>query len=171
MKKLLTAMQEPNIKFIISERSILTDKNVFAKMLYDSKYISKMDYDIYKVFYETHSSFINNIILVYIQTDPVICQDRIKKRNRKGEDSIPLEYLQMCHDYHEKWIMNDNIKHKMIINGNKNHEENKNQLNKWISKFETFLSFYDEYFLTSNTNYFMNLKNTTSKKKTNIVKI
>ena len=163
--------QDDNVKFIISERSILTDKNVFAKMLYDSDIISKMDYDIYQVFYDTHSNFMKNIVMVYIRTDPIICQKRIQKRNRKGEELIPLEYLQMCHNYHESWIMNDTIKHKMVINGNNSHDNNKNQLKSWINEFETFISFYNEHFIKEKFNFLMNSSETIQRKRKNIIMI
>ena len=100
-----------------------------------------------------------------------VCFERIKKRNRKGEDLIPLEYLEMCHSYHEKWIMNNQIKHKMIINGNENHNENKNQLNTWVKEFEAFLLFYNDYFIKPTSNYFFNSKSISSKNQSNIVKI
>ena len=35
------------------------------------------------------------------------------KRNRKGE-TIPLEYLKMCHKYHDTWLMGNSG----IIDGN-----------------------------------------------------
>ena len=116
MKKLLDALQEPNVKFIISERSILTDKNVFAKMLFDSGNISKMDYDIYKIL--THIAISFTTSLWFISELNLKSVKNVVKRNRKGEDMIPLEYLQMCHDYHESWIMDSSINHKMIIDGN-----------------------------------------------------
>ena len=135
MKILMKALNNPKIKFIISERSLVTDKNVFAKMLYDSGNISKIDYDIYKVFYYTHAELIKNIVLVYIRTDPNICMERIARRNRKGEDAISLGYLEMCNNYHEKWILNKNVNHKMIIDGNKDHRNNPEQIDKWIDSW------------------------------------
>ena len=42
--------------------------------------------------------------IVYIKSDPTICIDRIKKRCRNGEDSISLDYISKCHEYHEFYI-------------------------------------------------------------------
>ncbi len=159
MKILMKALNDPKIKFIISERSLVTDKNVFAKMLYDSGNISKIDYDIYKVFYYTHVELIKNIILVYIRTNPNVCIERIAKRNRKGEDAITLSYLEMCNNYHEKWILNKDLNHKMVIDGNKDHNNNPEQIDKWIDSFNNFMNFYQDNFMNRTKDYLLNKKN------------
>jgi deoxyadenosine/deoxycytidine kinase len=39
---------------------------------------------------------------------------RITKRGREGE-SIPLHYIQKCHDYHEAWINADTTACKKLV--------------------------------------------------------
>jgi len=101
---------------IICERSVFTDKEIFAKMLYDDKKIDDIEYKIYcKWFYE----FVKDIPvagLIYVKTDPEICHNRVVKRKRKGE-IIPLSYLQNCHKYHEDWLNNENLP-ILSLNGN-----------------------------------------------------
>ena len=41
---------------------------------------------------------------VYLKTSPEICEDRIKKRDRSGESSIPLEYLTKLDHLHTEWL-------------------------------------------------------------------
>lgn len=43
------AVKNPKIKLIITERSVETDRNVFAKMLYDTGDISHDEYQIYTI--------------------------------------------------------------------------------------------------------------------------
>ena len=45
---------------------------------------------------------------------PEICDARVKKRNRSGEN-IPLDYLIDCHKYHESWLQDKKI---LVIDGN-----------------------------------------------------
>jgi deoxyadenosine/deoxycytidine kinase len=72
-------------------------------MLYDCGKIEPICYSIYlRWFDEFSESKLDGII--YVQTTPEICLSRIEKRSRKGEESIPLEYLEECHRYHEEWI-------------------------------------------------------------------
>ena len=42
--------------------------------------------------------------IIYLRCAPEMCLNRIKKRNREGEESIPLEYLQKVHKRHEEWL-------------------------------------------------------------------
>ena len=35
---------------------------------------------------------------IYLKCDPKTCHERIKKRNRKGEEGIPLSYLEKVHE-------------------------------------------------------------------------
>jgi hypothetical protein len=44
-----------------------------------------------------------------MNTEPEVCYERVIKRGRKGE-TIPLEYLQDCHKYHEEWLQRETNK-------------------------------------------------------------
>jgi len=105
---------------IITERSIYTDKNVFAKSLYDAKKLSHIEYQIYSKWFDEFSDILNKIKYVYIRTCPEICDLRVKRREREGE-TIPLEYLRDCHHYHDVWLNNPTAIEQgkiLVINGN-----------------------------------------------------
>ena len=110
-----------NYHIIFTERSILTDKNVFAKMLYDKKNMEPIEYQIYNKWFNEFSINLTNMKIIYIKTSPEICDMRVKKRSRDGE-IIPLSYLKDCHYYHETWLNNIDKLSKSIelltINGN-----------------------------------------------------
>jgi deoxyadenosine/deoxycytidine kinase len=94
---------------IITERSVLTDKHVFAEMLRDAGDIDPLEWDLYdswfNVFGKRHP--VNGII--YISTSSNTSKDRIKIRNRQGEENIGLDYLDALDIQHKKWIENTNI--------------------------------------------------------------
>ena len=92
---------------LISERSTFTDYNVFAKMLYDSKKITEIEYTIYCKWFDEFMKEIPIKGYIYLKTSPEICLQRIKKRGRGGENNITLEYLKSCHEYHEQWLKNE----------------------------------------------------------------
>ena len=69
---------------IITERSLYTDKMVFAKMLYDSKKIEHVNYQIYLNWFDTFSDEFPVNKVVYVKTSPDKCYQRIVKRSRTG---------------------------------------------------------------------------------------
>ena len=126
---------------IITERSLYTDKHVFAKMLYDQGKIEDVCYQIYlNLFEEFVNDFpISNI--VYVNTNPEKCYERIHKRARDGEEVIPLAYLTDCHNYHEEFLdKTTGIQSiKLILNGNVDIYENNNIVQKWLTQIHTFI--------------------------------
>lgn len=106
---------------IICERCYITDKELFAKMLYDDGYINELEYKVYLKWFD----FVYNTLkmdikgIVYLQVEPAVCAARIMKRNRVGEQAIALDYLQKLHDHHERWILSIEKKETvLVVNGN-----------------------------------------------------
>jgi deoxyadenosine/deoxycytidine kinase len=97
------AVKNPKIKLIITERSVETDRNVFAKMLYDVGDISHDEFQIYTLWFEEFLTDVPLSGIVYIRASPEVCMERIGKRARSGE-TIQPDYIQRCHQYHEDWI-------------------------------------------------------------------
>ena len=104
-------------KYIFTERCIYTDKNVFLKMLFESNKLEKMNNDIYNMLFETFTQEYN-IYHIYIETTPEVALKRVIKRDRAGETNISLEYLTMCNNYHNNWLVN-NKKNIITFDGNK----------------------------------------------------
>jgi len=129
------AIRENPNAVIISERCLLTDKHVFAKMLYDDGKISEIDYTIYNQWFNEfiHDLPVTNVI--YIKTQPTICHDRVNKRSRNGESNIAIEYLTRCHEYHETMIesIRVNCKKCIILDGDNDIYENSSIINKWTA--------------------------------------
>tara|TARA_B100000902_G_scaffold398097_1_gene463776 strand:+ start:2855 stop:3541 length:687 start_codon:yes stop_codon:yes gene_type:complete len=127
------------VDVVISERSLETDRQIFAKMLYDDGKIEDVNYQIYlKWFEEFQCDFpVENV--VYVKTDPEVSAARVKKRAREGE-VIPIEYLKRCNDYHNKWIETVDDSNLCIINGNIDIDENKNIITTWKQQIDNFIA-------------------------------
>lgn len=127
---------------IICERSLYTDKYVFAKMLYDDGKIEMVNFKIYMKWFEDFIEDIPYSGIIYVKTDPNVSCQRVVKRSRPGE-IIPLSYLENCHSYHEKWM--DSI----TSTGNLNilylpGDENKTcdaDYDSWIQKIMGFMKY------------------------------
>ena len=124
LRKLLSALEEGDDKIIICERSIYTDKYVFAKMLHQQNYINEIEWQTYNYWFDTFKDKTKLDTIIYVDTLPDICYDRIKKRNRTGESNIPIDYLQHCHLLHTEWLINSNDgqSNLIVFNGNVNLE-------------------------------------------------
>ena len=131
------ALKNKKIKYIITERSIYTDANVFAKMLYDDKKISLIEYTIYKKWFDEFVSEVPVTKVIYVKTEPEIAHERVIIRNRTGEH-IPIEYLKQCHKYHEDWLTTENYD-QLTLDGNVNIYENPNVVSDWLSKIRNFI--------------------------------
>ena len=46
------------------ERSMFTDRNIFAKMLYDSKNMNELEYQIYNKWFDEFAECLNNVIVL-----------------------------------------------------------------------------------------------------------
>jgi deoxyguanosine kinase len=113
-RKLREAVENNPGKVIITERSVFTDKHIFAMMLHDSGMISVAEYSIYLQWFDELTRGITIDKIVYVRTEPDECDWRIKCRNRTGE-TIPLDYLKSCHQYHENWLRSE--ENKLTLNG------------------------------------------------------
>lgn len=114
--------ENPNAT-IITERSLNTDKYVFAQMLYDDNKIEEVCMQIYTLWFEQFVDDLKIASTIYVKTDPNICLQRINIRHRDGEESIPLTYLESCDKYHETMLYHLKKETILHINGNIEYDD------------------------------------------------
>ena len=126
---------------IITERSLYTDKFVFAKMLYDQGKIEDVMYQIYLNWFDEFAKDFPVNDVIYVNTDPTKCYERIHKRARVGEEVIPLAYLTACHNYHNAFLdESTGIKAtQLVLNGNLDIFQNSQIVDDWIASIKNFL--------------------------------
>lgn len=127
---------------IITERSLYTDKYVFAKMLYDSNKIEEIEYNIYNKWFSSMVDLAPLDKVIYMKTSADTSFNRILKRSRDGENNIEKDYIEKCNDYHNEMYKklndSDNIK-KIIIDCTNNIEEENNLLDVWSNEIMDFI--------------------------------
>ncbi|KAI2662483.1 Thymidine kinase 2, mitochondrial [Labeo rohita] len=89
------------------ERSIYSAKYIFVENLYRSGKMPEVDFAVLSEWFEW---IIKNIaipvdLIVYLQTSPQTCYERLKQRCREEEKVIPLEYLESIHNLYEDWLI------------------------------------------------------------------
>lgn len=88
---------------IITERTINSDRHIFAKMLHESGDINDSGILAYNLWNDTFMSQYQLDKSIYINVSPETCHERISKRAREGEDVIPIEYLRTCQAAHDNF--------------------------------------------------------------------
>ncbi len=92
---------------VILERSIHTDRNVFAKNLYLVGAMNDSEWQLYQHLWDflalNYTEEPDKII--YLRTPAEVCMERIKMRGRNEEQQIPLDYLKRLEDLHDEWLM------------------------------------------------------------------
>ena len=116
LRILYDAVYNSGASVIVTERSVESDRYLFAKMLYESELMNDLEWQVYLSWYGFLNINVDKII--YIKTDVDNCVDRIKKRARDGEDKISKEYLTQLDGKHEEWL--SDRKNVVILDGNKN---------------------------------------------------
>lgn len=133
-----------NNYIIITERSLYTDKMVFAKMLYDTKKIEHVNYQIYLNWFDTFAKEFPIDKIIYVKADPNICHQRIGKRHRDGESNIPVVYLSDCDEYHNAMLDKSSsdcvCKTQLVLDGNNDIYANTGILNDWLESIKMFIS-------------------------------
>lgn len=99
----------PSEKVFITERSILTDKYVFAEMLHNSGDINSLEWELYESWFQIFSKKYPVNGIIYISTSSVTSKERIQIRNRGGEENINMEYLEALDTQHKNWISTTDI--------------------------------------------------------------
>jgi deoxyadenosine/deoxycytidine kinase len=96
--------QEKSIRF--SERSIWTDKFIFAKNCYEMGAINTIEKRTYDNWFDwlEHKMHSKPDGIIYLKALPEICEARMKKRDRAEESSVSLDYLTKIHEKHEQWL-------------------------------------------------------------------
>jgi deoxyadenosine/deoxycytidine kinase len=99
-----------NIVFI--ERSLLTDRHIFALNLYHEGVFDALEWKIYCDWHDLFMEMVRQLTsgssvkteYIYIQTPPEECFARKVGRARVEENNIVPKYFQELHDKHEEWL-------------------------------------------------------------------
>jgi deoxyguanosine kinase len=137
LKMLMDAHKNNDMNtIIVMDRSLDTDKNIFARMMYDDGLFSSMQWASYNYIFDKFSTDVPMVeTILYINTSPAECFERIHKRNRVAEQGITLDYLQKCDKYHEDWLGSSHLNIE-CINGHDCVETIQNDVQNILNKIK-----------------------------------
>lgn len=100
-------LKEAKTNVQVLERSVFCDRYCFAKNCYEMGVMLPLEWQLYCDWF---GWLVDNYTtkptgFIYLQTDPTVCYERLRMRNRKEESAVPLDYLKRLHDKHEEWLV------------------------------------------------------------------
>ena len=134
-------------QFVVMERSIYSGYYCFALNCYKQGFMSGLEWDI-------HRQWFNYLVdgtckkprgFIYLKTTPEVALERTKKRNRSGEESIPLSYFKQIDERLEEFLIHkqnlipllENVP-VLILDGNQTFDQNKKIQKEFLEKIEAF---------------------------------
>jgi deoxyadenosine/deoxycytidine kinase len=104
LKIIREAVASTKKQIILTERSVLTDRFVFAEMLRESGDIDALEWDLYMNWFNSFANEIPVSGIIHLTTGVGTAAERIVRRGRHGEDHIPRDYLSALDHQHLKWL-------------------------------------------------------------------
>lgn len=104
LRTILSAMKTTTKRVILTERSVLTDRYVFAEMLREDGTLDPLEWELYTTWFNTFAADLPIRGVIYLTTSVGTCAERIVQRGRAGEEHIPLDYLAALDAQHHRWL-------------------------------------------------------------------
>lgn len=107
--RLQAQLERPEGPVRVSERSVYSDRYVFAKSLFEGGQLDALEWAIYQ---EWHTFLVGQLGahtaphgFLYLRASPQRCLERLRCRARPEERDVTLRYLQQLHAQHERWLL------------------------------------------------------------------
>lgn len=145
----MSGMNSPQTcgKTDLLERSIFSDKNVFARSLYDSGKMINLEWKWYNNWFEQVIKMHPENVwkpegFIYIRADPQVSFSRMQKRNRGAEAGVPIDYLDVLHRYHDAFLGDAKEtfgRPVLVIDGNREFESDRDYQAQVVSQVREFI--------------------------------
>jgi deoxyadenosine/deoxycytidine kinase len=92
---------------VILERSVYTDRHVFAANIHAIGAMSETEWQVYCGLWDflVSNYCLEPDIILYLRTPAAECLKRIRERGRGEESAVALEYLEQLERLHDAWLL------------------------------------------------------------------
>lgn len=93
-------LRQPGV--VVTERCLFEDRFVFTENLVKEGRLHQHQFKAYRLLFDSLSKGLPSPdFVIYLYTDPEISHQRMLKRGRQSETSLPLQYLKDLHEHYE----------------------------------------------------------------------
>jgi len=94
----------------VTERCLDADYQVFAKTLMSDGSLDSLELQLYQSLLQQLKSTATPLAaIIHLNTTSNICEQRIKKRQRPGEEAVSIEYLDRLEKNQNDWLKNSDV--------------------------------------------------------------
>ncbi|XP_060635382.2 deoxycytidine kinase [Anolis sagrei] len=153
LKSLEGKIKEAENPVVFFERSVYSDRYIFASNLYESDCMNETEWTIYQDWHNWMNQQFGSRLeldgIIYLRATPEKCLNRIYVRGRDEEQGIPIEYLEKLHYKHESWLQHRTLRMDfeylqdlpiLTLDVNEDFKGNKDRHENMIEKVKEFLS-------------------------------
>jgi deoxycitidine kinase len=141
-----TEKDTEKVHVIFIERSIFTDRYVFAEMLYQSGQFSSIEWELYQSLFEMIRTKYKVHGAIYLTTSVTTSKSRIDVRGRHEETSISTDYLDALDKQHVAWFSTMENWEDPSIPMMKISTEQDNSIDTIIASITNFITTVKEYY-------------------------
>ena len=107
VQKLDEIDQTKEIVFI--ERSIYSDRHIFAQNCFEQGMISDIEYQLYLTWFDwlEKKMKLDKHEFLYLKCSPETSFSRMRSRKRNEENNVSFDYILQIHEKHQEWIKNE----------------------------------------------------------------
>ncbi|XP_044273399.1 deoxyguanosine kinase, mitochondrial isoform X1 [Varanus komodoensis] len=136
----------------VFERSVYSDRFVFAKNLFEIGHLTEIEWTIYQHWHTfLLQAFGDQLGLhgfLYLRAPPEVCMERLCRRARPEEQELQLCYLEQLHTQHEDWLLRRSPMSRLdglgdvpvlVLDVSRDFEHDPSEQGKLVSQVRTFV--------------------------------
>ena len=131
----LDKKSEDKTDVIVLERSSHANK-IFATVMYEYNRLNNTEWKMYNEIFEYLTFRMPKIDgIIYLDCDIEKSMNRLKQRNRNGEENVDIDYQNALRNAHIKWVN----ELETNLNQSQNHQNENENKDKYCDEFESHL--------------------------------
>lgn len=143
LRETRAAAAESTFPYVV-ERSIYSDRYVFAEGLHADGMISDMEWAMYLEWWTSLQELEQEVApsdqkFIYLRASPEVAFARMQHRNREAETGVPFEYIRQNIERHDRWLMQLPSEKVLVIDVDEDFEHHPERFQAHIEKIRAFL--------------------------------